>query len=67
MTGAKGKLLDGWQVLGITQMRSGNPLTVFVQNNRSRSQWAPSLGPGLDAIVRILHQDILTERGHGQS
>jgi hypothetical protein len=47
MTGAKGKLLDGWQVLGITQMRSGNPLTVFVQNNRSRSQWAPSLGPGL--------------------
>lgn len=47
MSGAKGKLLGGWQFLGIAQMRSGNPLTVFVQRNRSRSQWAPSLGPGL--------------------
>lgn len=47
LQGAAGKLLDGWQVLGIAQMRSGNPLTVFVQRNRSRSQWAPSLGPGL--------------------
>ena len=28
-------------------MRSGNPLTVFVQANRSRSQWKPSLGPGI--------------------
>jgi hypothetical protein len=28
-------------------VRSGSPLTVFVQSNRSRSQWAPSLGPGL--------------------
>ena len=28
-------------------MRSGQPLTVFVQTNRSRSQWAPSLGPGI--------------------
>jgi hypothetical protein len=28
-------------------VRSGNPLTVFVQNNRSRSQWQPSLGPGI--------------------
>lgn len=28
-------------------MRSGYPLTVFVQANRSRSQWFPSLGPGL--------------------
>ncbi len=28
-------------------MRSGNPLTVFVTGNRSRSQWAPSLGPGI--------------------
>ena len=27
-------------------MRSGNPLTAFVQTNRSRSLWAPSLGPG---------------------
>ena len=27
-------------------MRSGSPLTAFVQTNRSRSLWAPSLGPG---------------------
>lgn len=47
MKGTAGKILDGWQLLGIAQMRSGNPLTVFVQQNRSRSQWAPSLGPGL--------------------
>jgi hypothetical protein len=40
-------LAQGWQVAAIGQMRSGNPLTVFVQRNRSRSQWAPSLGPGL--------------------
>jgi hypothetical protein len=31
----------------IGQMRSGSPLTAFVRTNRSRSQWAPSLGPGL--------------------
>ena len=30
----------------IVRMRSGNPLTAFVQTNRSRSLWAPSLGPG---------------------
>ncbi|HYY58671.1 MAG TPA: TonB-dependent receptor, partial [Pyrinomonadaceae bacterium] len=30
MRGAAGKILDGWQVAGIGQMRSGNPLTVFV-------------------------------------
>jgi hypothetical protein len=47
MRGAAGKILDGWQMAGIGQMRSGNPLTVFVQQNRSRSQWAPSLGPGI--------------------
>ena len=31
-------------------MRSGQPLTVFVQNNWSRSQWSPSIAPttGLD-------------------
>jgi hypothetical protein len=40
-------LINGWQVAGIAQMRSGSPLTVFVQRNRSRSQWAPSLGPGI--------------------
>ena len=28
-------------------MRSGQPLTVFVQSNRSRSQWNPSIGPGI--------------------
>jgi hypothetical protein len=28
-------------------MRSGNPLTVFVTANRSRSLWTPSLGPGI--------------------
>jgi hypothetical protein len=46
-SGVTEKLLTGWQFMGIAQMRSGNPLTVFVQRNRSRSQWAPSLGPGL--------------------
>jgi outer membrane receptor protein involved in Fe transport len=47
LRGAAGKLLNGWQMAGIAQMRSGNPLTVFVQRNRSRSQWSPSLGPGI--------------------
>jgi hypothetical protein len=28
-------------------MRSGQPLTAFVQSNRSRSLWTPSLGPGI--------------------
>ena len=28
-------------------MRSGQPLTVFVTSNRSRSQWNPSRGPGI--------------------
>ena len=40
-------VFHGWQVAGIAQMRTGNPLTVFVTGNRSRSQWAPSLGPGI--------------------
>ena len=39
-------LFNDWQVAGIVRMRSGNPLSVFVQTNRSRSLWAPSLGPG---------------------
>jgi outer membrane receptor protein involved in Fe transport len=47
LKGAAGKILHGWQMAGIAQMRSGNPLTVFVQRNRSRSQWSPSLGPGI--------------------
>jgi carboxypeptidase family protein/TonB-dependent receptor-like protein len=40
-------LLGGWQVAMIGQIRSGSPLTAFIRTNRSRSQWAPSLGPGL--------------------
>lgn len=47
LKGAAGKILNGWQMAGIAQLRSGNPLTVFVQRNRSRSQWSPSLGPGI--------------------
>ncbi len=40
-------VLHGWSLVGIAQMRSGNPLTVFLAGNRSRSQWNPSSGPGL--------------------
>jgi hypothetical protein len=47
LTGAAGALLDGWRVSGIYTYRSGSPLTVFVQANRSRSQWNPSRGPGI--------------------
>jgi carboxypeptidase family protein/TonB-dependent receptor-like protein len=47
LNGVAGKILDGWQLAGIGQMRSGNPLTVFVARNRSRSQWSPSLAPGI--------------------
>jgi hypothetical protein len=47
MTGARRLLLEGWQLSGISTVRSGNPLTVFLARNRSRSQWSPSLGPGL--------------------
>src|SRR5215210_7143820 len=42
-----GGFLKGWQASGIWMMRSGQPLTVFVQRNRSRSQWNPSIGPGI--------------------
>ena len=45
--GLAGRLLSGWQLSGIGRYRSGNPLTVFVQNNWSRSQWAPALAPGV--------------------
>ena len=34
-----------WAAIG--NVRSGNPLTLFVTRNRSRSQWAPSRGPGI--------------------
>ena len=47
LKGFAGAILDGWQLSGIGQMRSGNPLTVFVARNRSRSQWSPSLAPGI--------------------
>jgi hypothetical protein len=47
MTGPAGALLGGWNLSGIWTMRSGNPLTVFVNTNRSRSQWNPSRGPGI--------------------
>lgn len=40
-------LLHGWQLAGILTVRSGSPLTVFVQQNRSRSLAQPSLGPGI--------------------
>ncbi len=46
-TDALGGVFDGWQASGIWNMRSGQPLTVFVQSNRSRSLWNPSLGPGI--------------------
>lgn len=47
LTGLAGAALSGWRVSAIGTMRSGYPLTVFVQNNRSRSLWQPSLGPGI--------------------
>ena len=47
LTGIAKHLLDEWQLAGINIARSGNPLTVFVQANRSRSLWQPSLGPGI--------------------
>jgi hypothetical protein len=47
LTGVSAAVLKGWRLAGILNVRSGSPLTVFVQNNRSRSQWQPSLGPGI--------------------
>jgi hypothetical protein len=47
LKGAAALVLSGWRVSGIVNVRSGSPLTVFVQNNRSRSLWQPSLGPGI--------------------
>jgi hypothetical protein len=44
--GVAGAILNDWQVSGVARFRSGNPLTPFVQTNRSRSLWSPSLGPG---------------------
>ena len=50
LSGAARALLEGWQLTGISTMRSGQPLTVFVQNNWSRSLWSPSISftSGLD-------------------
>jgi hypothetical protein len=47
LSGVAGMVLSGWRVSAIGTYRSGYPLTVFVQNNRSRSAWQPSLGPGI--------------------
>jgi hypothetical protein len=48
--GLKQGLFGGWQLAGVGTMRSGQPLTVFIQNNWSRSQWSPAISPtsGLD-------------------
>lgn len=47
LSGPPRTLLHGWELGAITNVRSGSPLTVFVQGNRSRSLWSPSLGPGI--------------------
>jgi hypothetical protein len=47
LTGVTGAIFGDWNLSGIWTMRSGNPLTVFVTTNRSRSQWNPSRGPGI--------------------
>jgi hypothetical protein len=47
LAGPARAVLGGWNFSAIWTMRSGNPLTVFVQTNRSRSQWNPSRGPGI--------------------
>ena len=39
-------LFADWQIAVIGQYRSGPPLTPFVQANRSRSRWSPSIAPG---------------------
>ena len=41
------ELPKGFQVSAISSMRSGPPLTVFVQANWSRSLWGPSIAPGV--------------------
>jgi len=46
LSGAAAAVVNGWRVSGIVRVRSGNPLTPFLQTNRSRSLWSPSLGPG---------------------
>jgi carboxypeptidase family protein/TonB-dependent receptor-like protein len=46
LTGAPAAVVNGWRISGIVRVRSGSPLTPFLQTNRSRSLWSPSLGPG---------------------
>ena len=45
-SGLSHALFSDWQIAAIGQLRSGPPLTLFVQANRSRSRWSPSIGPG---------------------
>ncbi len=45
-SGLAKSLLGGWRLAAIGQVRSGPPLTLFVRANRSRSRWAPAIGPG---------------------
>jgi hypothetical protein len=47
LPGGRNIVTSGWQLGGIWSMRSGNPLTVFVSRNRSRSLWGPSLQSGM--------------------
>jgi hypothetical protein len=46
-TGWRRAAVAGWQLSGIYTARSGSPLTLFVSQNRSRSLWNPSVGPGI--------------------
>lgn len=50
LTGPAKAIVHGWQLSGIYTWRSGNPLTLFVSQNRSRSLWGPSIqsGTGFD-------------------
>lgn len=46
LTGFSSALVAGWQLGGIMTVRSGQPITLFVSRNRSRSLWAPSIASG---------------------